>query len=72
MRGLSIGACDESGMDTSAWEVRPDYEVHRVKDIPKVVEKIMQDFYQIVDVLKPACRQLSIVEGKSRLRAHFI
>lgn len=37
---FSIGACYESGTDTSTWEVRPDCEAHRVQDIPKIVEKI--------------------------------
>lgn len=37
---LSIGACYENGTDTSTWDVRPDYEAHRVQDIPKIVEKI--------------------------------
>jgi HAD superfamily hydrolase (TIGR01549 family) len=37
---FSIGACYESGTDTSTWDVRPDYEAHRVQDIPKIIENI--------------------------------
>jgi len=37
---LSIGACYESGMDTSTWDVRPDFEAQKVEDILKIVDLI--------------------------------
>ena len=36
----SIGACYDSGTDTSTWNVRPDFEAREVEDILKIVEKI--------------------------------
>jgi HAD superfamily hydrolase (TIGR01549 family) len=37
---FSIGACYESGMDTSTWVTRPDFEAQTVEDILKIVDKI--------------------------------
>ena len=37
---FSIGACYESGMDTSTWNTRPDFEAQKVEDILKIVDKI--------------------------------
>ena len=37
---FSIGACHESGMDTSTWNTRPDFEAQKVEDILKIVDKI--------------------------------
>ena len=37
---FSIGACYDSGMDTSAWNVRPDFEAQKVEDILEIVENI--------------------------------
>jgi HAD superfamily hydrolase (TIGR01549 family) len=37
---FSIGACYNCGMDTSTWNVRPDFEAHKVEDILDIVEKI--------------------------------
>ena len=39
-RIFSIGACYGSGTDTSAWNVRPDFEAHEAEDILEIVEKI--------------------------------
>jgi HAD superfamily hydrolase (TIGR01549 family) len=37
---FSIGACYDSGPNTSTWNFRPDYEVQKVEDILKIVEHI--------------------------------
>jgi len=37
---FSIGACYESGMDTSTWNTRPDFEAQKVEDILEIVDKI--------------------------------
>ena len=37
---FSIGACYESGMDTSTWDVRPDFEAQKVEDILKIVNHV--------------------------------
>ena len=37
---FSIGACYDTGTDTAAWSVRPDFEAHRVADILEIVDKI--------------------------------
>jgi len=37
---LSIGACYDSGTDTSAWIVRPDFEAQEVEDIFEIVDHI--------------------------------
>ena len=37
---FSIGACYDSGMDTSSWNARPDFEAQKVEDILKIVDKI--------------------------------
>ena len=37
---FSIGACYDTGADTSNWSVRPDFEAHRVEDILKIVYNI--------------------------------
>jgi len=37
---FSIGACYDPGSDTSDWNVRPDFEAHRVADILKIVDHI--------------------------------
>lgn len=37
---FSIGACYDPGTDTSTWDVRPDFEAHRVEDIFKIVDHI--------------------------------
>ena len=40
VRIVSIGARYDSETDTSTWNVRPDFEVHRVEDILKIVEHL--------------------------------
>ena len=35
-----IGACYDTGTDTSTWNVRPDFEAHKVEDILEIVDKI--------------------------------
>jgi HAD superfamily hydrolase (TIGR01549 family) len=40
LRIVSIGACYDSETDTSAWNVRPDYEAQQVEDILKIVEHL--------------------------------
>jgi len=37
---FSIGACYDPGTDPAAWNVRPDFEAHRVEDILEIVDKI--------------------------------
>ncbi|CAB1083371.1 hypothetical protein JY97_08785 [Alkalispirochaeta odontotermitis] len=37
---LSIGAFYDNEADTSSWKVRPDFAVHRVEDILKIVDQI--------------------------------
>jgi len=37
---FSIGACYDTGADTSNWNVRPDFEAERVEDILKIVYNI--------------------------------
>ena len=37
---ISIGACYDNGADTADWQVRPDFEAHRVEDILKIVDRI--------------------------------
>ena len=37
---FSIGACYDPGTNTAAWNVRPDFEAHRVEDILDIVDKI--------------------------------
>ena len=37
---ISIGACYDSGTNTATWEVRPDYEAHRVEDNLDIVARI--------------------------------
>ena len=37
---LSIGACYDSGTDTSAWNVRPDFEAQRAEDILEIIDRI--------------------------------
>jgi hypothetical protein len=37
---FSIGACYDSGADTSTWNVRPDYEAHTVEHILEIVDHI--------------------------------
>jgi HAD superfamily hydrolase (TIGR01549 family) len=40
MNIFSIGACYESGTDTSAWRIRPDYEARRTTDILDIVDRL--------------------------------
>jgi len=37
---FSIGACYDSGTDTSTWNVHPDFEAQKVEDILEIVDKI--------------------------------
>jgi HAD superfamily hydrolase (TIGR01549 family) len=37
---FSIGACYDSETDTAAWNIRPDFEAHKVEDILEIVDKI--------------------------------
>ena len=37
---FSIGACYDSGADTSTWNVRPDFEAQKVEDILEIVDHI--------------------------------
>ncbi len=37
---FSIGACYETGSDTAAWDVQPDFEAHRVTDILDIVDRV--------------------------------
>jgi HAD superfamily hydrolase (TIGR01549 family) len=37
---ISIGACYDTGTDTAAWQVRPDFEAHRVEDLLDIVDHI--------------------------------
>jgi len=37
---ISIGACYDNGAGTADWQVRPDFEAHRVEDILKIVDHI--------------------------------
>jgi len=37
---FSIGVCYDSGVDTSTWNVRPDYEAHTVEHILEIVDHI--------------------------------
>ena len=47
---FSIGACYDTGMDTSTWKVRPDFEAHRVEDILDIVDKVKSfQLYQPVN-----------------------
>ncbi|MGD8447359.1 MAG: HAD hydrolase-like protein, partial [Desulfobacterales bacterium] len=40
VRIFSIGACYDSGPNTSTWNFRPDYEAQEVEDILRIVEHI--------------------------------
>ncbi len=40
MKIFSIAACYESGTDTSAWRIRPDYEARRTTDILDIVDRL--------------------------------
>ena len=40
VRIFSIGACYDSGPNTSTWKYRPDYEAQKVEDILKIVGHI--------------------------------
>jgi HAD superfamily hydrolase (TIGR01549 family) len=37
---ISIGACYDNGADTAGWQVRPDFEAHRVEDILEIIDHI--------------------------------
>ena len=37
---FSIGACYDSGADTSTWNFRPDYEAHTVEHILEIIDHI--------------------------------
>lgn len=37
---FSIGACYDPETDSSTWNVRPDFEAHRVEDILEIVDQI--------------------------------
>ena len=37
---ISIGACYDNGAGTADWQVRPDFEAHRVEDILRIVDHI--------------------------------
>lgn len=41
---FSIGACYDSGPDTSAWHTKPDFEARRVEDILKIIDHIDRTF----------------------------
>ena len=40
VRIFSIGACYDSGVDTSTWNARPDFEAQKVEDILEIIDKI--------------------------------
>jgi HAD superfamily hydrolase (TIGR01549 family) len=54
---ISIGACYDNGDNTADWQVRPDFEAHRVEDILKIVDKIKS--FKLNQLLNHSTNQLS-------------
>ena len=49
---FSIGACYDTGTDTAAWSVRPDFEAHQVEDILKIVDNYKSFLWQDKEKLR--------------------